>query len=133
MPLRAHPQIWPRFQVYAGCPPLAPPPTEDFVPYNFLSLAIPPGSCSRISSRPLPHYHGNSGSSLSPLNRAGSSSRSICPHCNYAESRLLSCCPSLWNGLYLWHRLFPRVVSNSFYAHLKTFLFGRAGIGSAPE
>src|SRR6218665_1019504 len=46
------------------------PPTEDFVPYNFLNLAVPPGSCSRLSSRPLPHYHGNSGSSLSPLNRS---------------------------------------------------------------
>src|SRR6218665_1386564 len=68
--LWAHPQIWPRFQVYAGCAPLAPPRTEDFVPYNFLNLAVPPGSCSRLSSRPLPHYHGNSGSSLSPLNRA---------------------------------------------------------------
>src|SRR6218665_926786 len=90
-PLWAHPQIWPRFQVYAGCAPLAPPPTEDFVPYNFLNLAVPTGSCSRLSSRPLPHYHGNSGSSLSPLNRAGSSSRPICPHCNYTELRLLSC------------------------------------------
>src|SRR6218665_1774893 len=90
-PLWVHPQIWPRFQVYAGCAPLAPPPTEDFVPYNFLNLAVAPGSCSCLSSRPLPHYHGNSGSSLSPLNRAGSSSRPICPHCNYAESRLLSC------------------------------------------
>src|SRR6218665_1101596 len=97
---------------------LAPPLTEDFVPYNFLSLAVPPGSYSRLSSRPLPHYHGNSGSSLSPLNRAGSSSRPICPHCNYAESRLLSW-PSLWNGLSLVLRLFPRIVSNSFYAHLK--------------
>src|SRR6218665_220781 len=38
-PFWVHPQIWPRFQVYAGCAPLAPPPTEDFVPYNFLSLA----------------------------------------------------------------------------------------------
>src|SRR6218665_171535 len=67
------------------------PPTEDFVPYNFLNLAVPPGSCFPLSSIPLPPYHGNSGSSLSPLNRAGSSSRHICPHCNYAESRLLSC------------------------------------------
>src|SRR6218665_464733 len=79
-------------------------PTEDFVPYNFLSLAVPPGSCSRLSSRPLPHYHGNSRSSLSPLNRAGSSSRSICPHCNYAESRLLSCWPLAleWAIFDLW-------------------------------
>src|SRR6218665_3272704 len=36
--------------------------------------------------------------------------------------------PSLWNGLSLAPRLFPRIVSNSFYAHLKTFLFARAGI-----
>src|SRR6218665_2367403 len=50
-PLWAHSKIWPRFQVYAGCAPLAPPPTEDFVPYNFLSLAVPPGSCSRLSFR----------------------------------------------------------------------------------
>src|SRR6218665_3158220 len=50
-PLWAHPQIWPHFQVYAGCAPLAPPPTEDFVPYNFLNLAVPPGSCSRLSSK----------------------------------------------------------------------------------
>src|SRR6218665_1018744 len=41
-PLWAHPQIWPRFQVFAGCAPLALPPTEDFVPYNFLSPAVPP-------------------------------------------------------------------------------------------
>src|SRR6218665_1783263 len=88
-----HHQIWPRFHVYAGCAPLAPLPTEDFVPYNFLNLAVPPGSCCRLSSRPLPHYNGNSGSSVSPLNRAGSSSRPICPHCNYAESRFLSCWP----------------------------------------
>src|SRR6218665_1356382 len=27
--------------------------------------------------------------------------------------------PSLWNGLSLALRLFPRIVSNSFYAHLK--------------
>src|SRR6218665_184947 len=87
-PAHSRTPLWPRFQVYAGCVPLAPPPTEDFVPYNFLNLAVPPESCSRLSSRPLPHYHGNSRSSLSPLNRAGSSSHSIC---NYAESRLLSC------------------------------------------
>src|SRR6218665_3890254 len=44
-PFWVHPQIWPRFQVhvYAGCAPLAPPPTEDFVPYNFFSLAVPSG------------------------------------------------------------------------------------------
>src|SRR6218665_3088609 len=83
-PLWAHPKIWPRFQVYAGCITLAPPSTEDFVPYNFLSLAVPSGSCSRLYSRPLPHYHGNSGTSHSPLNRA-ESSRPICPYCNYAE------------------------------------------------
>src|SRR6218665_1628719 len=77
--------------VYSGCAPLAPPPTEDFVPYNFLSLAVPPGSCSGLSARPQRHYHGNSGLSLSPPNRAGSSSRPICPHSNYAESHLLSC------------------------------------------
>jgi len=41
--------------------------------------------------------------------------------------------PLLWNGLSLALRLFPGIVSNSFYAHLKTFLFGRTGIGSAPE
>src|SRR6218665_2459587 len=38
-PFWVHPQIWPRFQVYAGCAPLAPPPTEDFVPHNIFSLA----------------------------------------------------------------------------------------------
>src|SRR6218665_1535090 len=41
--------------------------------------------------------------------------------------------PSLWNGLSLALRLFPRIVSNSFYAHLKTVLFGRTEIGNAPE
>src|SRR6218665_3554653 len=41
--------------------------------------------------------------------------------------------PSLWNGLSLALRLFPRIVSNSFYAYLKTFLFGRPEIISAPE
>src|SRR6218665_983727 len=41
--------------------------------------------------------------------------------------------PSLWNVLSLALRLFPRIVSNSFYTHLKTFLFGRTGIGSAPD
>src|SRR6218665_3296668 len=38
--------------------------------------------------------------------------------------------PSLWNGLSLAHRLFPRFLSTSFYAHLKTFLFSRTGIWS---
>ena len=41
--------------------------------------------------------------------------------------------PSLWNGLSMALQLFHRIVSNSFYAHLKTFLFGRTGLGSAPE
>jgi len=41
--------------------------------------------------------------------------------------------PSLWYGLFLALRLFPRIVSNSFYAHLKTFLFVRTGIVSSPE
>jgi len=40
---------------------------------------------------------------------------------------------SLWNGLALVLRLFPMVLSNSFYDHLKTVLFSRAGIGSAYE
>src|SRR6218665_3525442 len=34
---------------------------------------------------------------------------------------------SLWNGLSLALRLFPRIVSNSFYAHLKTFILGLTG------
>src|SRR6218665_466649 len=38
----------------------------------------------------------------------------------------------LWNGLSLALQLYPRIVSNSFYAHSKTFLFGRTGIGYAP-
>src|SRR6218665_3245559 len=41
--------------------------------------------------------------------------------------------PSLWYGLSLALRLYPRILSNSFYAHLKTFLFSRTGIGSASE
>src|SRR6218665_976007 len=112
-PAHSRTPLWPRFQVYAGCVPLAPPPTEDFVPYNFLSLAVPPGSCSHLSSRPLPHYHRNSGSSLSLLHKAGGGETQkslllvpfahtatmshlptlqlcpICPHC----ASLLSCWP----------------------------------------
>jgi len=48
-PLCTHPQIWPCFQLYAGCAPLAPIPTEDFVSYNFFSLAVPPGPRSGLS------------------------------------------------------------------------------------
>jgi len=39
--------------------------------------------------------------------------------------------PLLWNGLSLTLLLFPRIVS--FYTHVKPFLFGLTGIGSAPE
>ena len=41
--------------------------------------------------------------------------------------------PSLWNGLPLALRLHPRIHSESFYSCLKTVLFSRAGVGSAPE
>jgi len=41
--------------------------------------------------------------------------------------------PLLWNGLSVALLLLPGIVSNTFYAHLKTFLFGHTGIGSAPE
>src|SRR6218665_3148136 len=55
-------------------------------------------------------------------------------HTAIMQNRALSVVgPSLWNGLSLALRLFTRIASNSFYAHLKTFLFGRTGIGSAPE
>ena len=41
--------------------------------------------------------------------------------------------PSLWNGLPLMLRLHPRIHSESFYTCLKTVLFSRAVVGSAPE
>src|SRR6218665_3609976 len=41
--------------------------------------------------------------------------------------------PLCWNMLSFSLRLFPRILSNSFYAHLKAFLFNRTGIGGAPE
>ena len=41
--------------------------------------------------------------------------------------------PSLWNGLPLTLRLHPRIHSESFYTCLKTVLFSRTGVGSAPE
>src|ERR1043165_7109755 len=41
--------------------------------------------------------------------------------------------PSLWNGLPLALRLHPRIHAESFYSCLKTVLFSRAGLGSAPE
>src|SRR6218665_514880 len=41
--------------------------------------------------------------------------------------------PSLWNWLSLALRLIHRILSNSFYAYLKTFLFSRTTIWSAPE
>jgi len=42
MPLWMQPQIWPHLQVqlYAGCAPLAPHPTEDLVADHCLSLAV---------------------------------------------------------------------------------------------
>src|SRR6218665_3554726 len=61
------PKTWPCLQLYAGCAPLDPPLTEDFVPYNFFSLAVPPGPRPSLSSRPLLHNHGDSELSLSPL------------------------------------------------------------------
>ena len=126
-PLWAHSQKC--FQLYSKCAPLAPLPTEDFIPYNFFSLAVPPGPCSSLSSRPLLHYHWYSGSSLSPLYRAGFL---LVPfaHTAIMQNRAFSVVgPSLWNGL----SLYPRILSNSFYAHLKTFLFSRTGIGSPSD
>ena len=41
--------------------------------------------------------------------------------------------PSTWNGLPLELRLVPRTFSPTFFSHLKTVLFGRAGVGSASE
>src|SRR6218665_2861356 len=69
--LWAHPHIRPCFQLYAGCAPLALPPTHDFVPYNFFSLAVLPGPHSGLSLRPLLHCLRNSGSSLSPALLSG--------------------------------------------------------------
>src|SRR6218665_2941363 len=109
------------------------PPTEDFVQYNFLSLAVPTGSCSRLYSRPLPHYHGNSGSPLTPINRAGSSSRPICPHCNYAESRLLSCWPLALEWAIFGAPIVPYDCLYLLLRSSKNCPFGRTGIGSAPE
>ena len=41
--------------------------------------------------------------------------------------------PSLWNGLPITLRLFPRTLSDTFYSHLKTALFSRAEVESASE
>src|SRR6218665_1615199 len=41
-------------------------------------------------------------------------------HATTKQNRTLSVvCPSLWNGLSLALRLFPRILFNSFYAHQK--------------
>src|SRR6218665_3412394 len=124
-PLWAHPQIWPCFPVYAGCAPLAPLPTEDFVPYNFLSLAVPPGSCSAYLRDLCRTTMGIPGRrSL----RSTEQGLLLVPSAHTAtmQNRAFSVVgPSLWSGVSLALRLFPRIVSNSFYAHLKTFLFGR--------
>ena len=41
--------------------------------------------------------------------------------------------PLIWNSLPLTLRLLPRTPSQTFFSHLKTVLFDRAGIGSASE
>src|SRR6218665_3999741 len=41
--------------------------------------------------------------------------------------------PSVWNGLPLSQRLFPRILSDTLYSSLKTLLFSRARVGSASE
>ena len=41
--------------------------------------------------------------------------------------------PMVWNGLPLALRLMPRVYSDAFYCSLKTVLFSRGWVGSAPE
>src|SRR6218665_1802984 len=41
--------------------------------------------------------------------------------------------PSVWNGLPLSQRLLPRILSDTFYSSLKTFLFSRARVRSASE
>src|SRR6218665_549600 len=41
--------------------------------------------------------------------------------------------PSVWNGLPLELRLLSRMLSDTFYRHLKTVLFDRAGVESASE
>src|SRR5688572_33317828 len=52
----------------------------------------------------------------------------------YKQNRAFSVVgPSLWNGLPLMLRLHPRIHSESFYTCLKTVLFSRAVVGSAPE
>jgi len=38
--------------------------------------------------------------------------------------------PSLWNGLSLALRLYPRILPNSFYAHLKTLLLAILKLGA---
>jgi len=83
--------------------------------YNFFSQAVSPGPCSGLSSRPLLHYHGYSGSSLSPLYWVWFSYRPFCPQNNYKQNRAFSVVgPSLWNGLSLALRLYPRILPNSF-------------------
>ena len=41
--------------------------------------------------------------------------------------------PMVWNGLPLTLRLIPRVHLDAFYSSLKTILFSRGWVGSAPE
>src|SRR6218665_730033 len=135
-PLWAHPQIWPRFQVYAGCAPLAPPPTEDFVPYiPYISLVW--RSLLGLASTYLRDLcHTTMGIPDRRSLRSTEQGLLLVPfaHITAMQNRAFSVVgPSLWNGLSLVLRLLPRIVANFFYAHLKTFLFGRTGIGSAPD
>src|SRR6218665_601866 len=131
---RQGPQIGPCFQVYAGCV------------VHWLSLQ------KRISYRIIslvwrsllglaPAYLRD----LSHITMGIPGRRSLCSieqglllvpfaHTAIMQNRAFSVVgPLLWNGLSLALQLFPRIVSNSFYAHLKTFLFSHTGIGSAPE
>jgi len=128
-----HPKIWPCFQLYAGCAPLAPLQQRiscrivALVRRSLLSLApaylrdpccttmgIPGRRCLR--STELYVLIGPFARTATKTNRAFSVVG-----------------PSLWSGLSLAQSLFTRVLSDTFYAYLKTLLFSRTGIGSALE
>ena len=134
LPLWAHPQIRSCFQLYAGCAPLAPPLEEDFVPYNCFSLDVPPEPRSGLPPRPF----------RAVVFRSTERSFRIIPFARTTTRQNHAfpvVGPLLWNWLSLQLRLFPTGLSLAlsflmfpdYYAHLKTFLFSRTGIGSATE
>src|SRR6218665_3356490 len=65
--------------------------------------------------------------------RRGVALSPVRPYRYHAKPRLFCCGPTVWNSLPPALRLLPRTLSDTFYNHLKTVLFDRAGVGSTSE